>query len=242
MGELSAMQAFGNELIPRERFTSADFVALEYERLWPRVWQAACRLEEIPNPGDFMEYSIGDHSAFVTRTGTGEVRAFHNSCIHRGTRLASGCGSFRGEIRCPFHGWRFDGVSGSCVEVPYDEIDFIPKRAKTRSYPAIERNQMIWVWHHLQDGEPFYDVPEIAEFSDPDWLPIVVRTYEIRTCAQEMAENNVDYSHFKFVHGSPAVPEHSFYTDGVYKRAANEDETFVGGVTETGPPGVSSAA
>ena len=45
MGELSAMQAFGNELIPRERFTSVEFVALEYERLWPRVWQVACREE-----------------------------------------------------------------------------------------------------------------------------------------------------------------------------------------------------
>jgi len=145
MGELSAMQAFGNELIPRERFTSAEFVALEYERLWPRVWQVACRLEEIPNPGDFVEYTIGDHSAFVTRTASGDVRAFHNTCIHRGTRLASGCGSFRGEIRCPFHGWRWDldgtntyvvGSSPAWVIDPgpadRDHIDLVRRVGETR--------------------------------------------------------------------------------------------------------------
>src|SRR5262249_60135519 len=99
MGELSAMQAFGNELIPRERFTSVEFVALEYERLWPRVWQVACRLEEIPIPGDFVEYSIGDHSAFVTRTAAGDIRAFHNTCVHRGTPLAHGSGPVPGPTR-----------------------------------------------------------------------------------------------------------------------------------------------
>jgi nitrite reductase/ring-hydroxylating ferredoxin subunit len=106
--DLAALVAFGSDLIPRERFTSVDFLALEYERLWPRVWQVACRVEEIPEPGDFVEYVIGDRSSFVVRTGAGEVRAFHNTCIHRGTALASGCGRFRGEIRCPFHGWRWD--------------------------------------------------------------------------------------------------------------------------------------
>lgn len=124
MGEVDAMQAFGNALIPRERFTSTEFVALEYERLWPRVWQVACRVEEIPEPGDFVEYSIGDWSALVVRTASGEIRAHRNSCVHRGTQLASGCGSFRGEIRCPFHGWRWD-LEGANTHV-LDEHEFSP--------------------------------------------------------------------------------------------------------------------
>src|SRR5262249_17687712 len=136
MGELSAMQAFGNELIPRERFTSVEFVALEYERLWPGVWQVACRLEEIPDPGDFVEYSIGDQSAFVIRTGTGDVRAFQNTCIHRGTRLASGCGSFRGEIRCPFHGWRWD-LEGTNTYVQ-DPQEFPPTTPDEIRLPGVQ--------------------------------------------------------------------------------------------------------
>jgi phenylpropionate dioxygenase-like ring-hydroxylating dioxygenase large terminal subunit len=192
----------------------------------PNGWFVVAEAAELA-PGEVMPLYCFGRDLVLYRTAAGQPRVLDAHCPHLGAHLGVGGRVEDDTIRCPFHGWRFDGVSGSCVEVPYDEIDFIPKRARTRSYPAIERNQMIWVWHHLQDGEPFYDVPEIAEFSDPDWLPIVVRTYEIRTCAQELAENNVDYSHFKFVHGSPAVPENSFYTDGVYKRAANEDETFV---------------
>jgi phenylpropionate dioxygenase-like ring-hydroxylating dioxygenase large terminal subunit len=192
----------------------------------PNGWFVVAEAAELA-PGEVMPLYCFGRDLVLYRTAAGEPRVLDAHCPHLGAHLGVGGRVEDDSIRCPFHGWRFDGVSGSCVEVPYDEIDFIPKRAKARSYPTIERNQMIWVWHHLKDGEPFYEVPEIAEFSDPDWLPIVVRTYEIRTCAQEMAENNVDYSHFKFVHGAPAVPEHAFYTDGVYKRAANEDETFV---------------
>ena len=105
---LEHMMAFGSDVIPRERFTSVEFLELEYERLWGRVWQIACRLEEIPNPGDFVEYTIGDRSALVVRSSATEVHAFANTCPHRGTRLGDGCGSFRGEIRCRFHGWRWD--------------------------------------------------------------------------------------------------------------------------------------
>jgi nitrite reductase/ring-hydroxylating ferredoxin subunit len=105
---LEHMMAFGSDVIPRERFTSVEFLELEYERLWGRVWQIACRLEEIPNPGDFLEYTIGDRSALIVRSSAGELHAFANTCPHRGTRLGDGCGSFRGEIRCRFHGWRWD--------------------------------------------------------------------------------------------------------------------------------------
>ncbi len=42
--------------IPKERYYDPGFYALEAEQLWPRVWQMACRLEEIPGVGDFVEY------------------------------------------------------------------------------------------------------------------------------------------------------------------------------------------
>ncbi len=192
----------------------------------PNGWFVVAEARELA-AGEVMPLYVFGRHLVLFRTASGEPRAMDAHCPHLGAHIGIG-GRVEGEtIRCPFHGWAFDGESGRCVDVPYDDNDFIPKRAQTRSYPTIERNQMIWVWHHLQDGEPFYEVPEVPEFSDPEWTPIVVRTYEMRTCAQELAENNVDYSHFKYVHGTAAVPEHSFFTEGVYKRAANEDESFV---------------
>lgn len=102
------LQCVGREVIPLARFTSPVFLELEYERLWPRVWQVACRVEEVAGPGDFVEYTIGDRSAVVLRAASGELRAFQNTCPHRGTRLLDGCGRVAGEIRCRFHGWRWD--------------------------------------------------------------------------------------------------------------------------------------
>ena len=105
---MQTLMAFGSDTIPRERFTSPEFLALEYERLWPHVWQIACRVEEVAGPGDFVEYSIGAHSVFVVRGGDGRLRGFLNTCPHRGTRLAEGYGTFGAGIRCLFHGWGWD--------------------------------------------------------------------------------------------------------------------------------------
>jgi len=96
------------ERIPAQRYHDAEFFELERTRLWPRVWQMACRVEEIPDVGDYVEYTILDQSVIVVRTQTG-VKAFRNACRHRGVRLANGPGncSSKGFV-CPFHGWRFD--------------------------------------------------------------------------------------------------------------------------------------
>src|SRR5204863_8509093 len=76
--------------IPKARYFDPDFYAMEAELLWPRVWQMACRLEEIPNPHDFVEYEILDQSVIVLRTDDMGVRAFQNACRHRGVRVVAG--------------------------------------------------------------------------------------------------------------------------------------------------------
>ena len=110
-------------VIPKERYVSQEFFDLEMERLWPRVWQMACREEEVPEVGDFLEYTIGDESILVTRSRPDTIHAFYNTCPHRGTRLAAGVGNFAtGEIRCRYHAWRFE-LDGSNKEV-VDRFDF----------------------------------------------------------------------------------------------------------------------
>lgn len=101
------------ERVPSKRYYDPKFFAMEKEKLWPHIWQMACRLEEIPEVGDYVEYRILDKSVLVVRTKSG-VKAFHNVCRHRGLQLASGRGNceIQGFV-CPFHGWRWniDGVS-----------------------------------------------------------------------------------------------------------------------------------
>jgi len=95
------------------RYIDPRFARIEHERLWSRVWQAAARLDEIPQDGDFTTYNIGDQSVLLVRVDAATVKAYHNVCPHRGTALSDGCGKFEGgRIICPFHGWRWD-LSGN---------------------------------------------------------------------------------------------------------------------------------
>ena len=178
-------------------------------------------------PGEVMPlYLFARH---LVRFGTedGAPRLMDAHCPHLGAHLGVG-GRVRGDtIQCPFHGWRFQGDTGTCVEVPYDDVDFIPRKAHARAYPTIERNQMLWAWHHLEEGEPFYDVPVVPEFDDPEWSDMVVREFPVATCAQEMAENNYDTVHFQYVHGSEAIPAQDEFIDGYYKRTVSHEGAFL---------------
>lgn len=96
----------GDEDIPYERYTSKEFFDQEVEHLWPKTWQWACREEHIPEPGDYYVYDIGPYSVIVTRTQKGEIKAYRNSCMHRGTKLKPSFSSGSSDsIRCPYHGW-----------------------------------------------------------------------------------------------------------------------------------------
>ncbi|MCW1428992.1 aromatic ring-hydroxylating oxygenase subunit alpha [Novosphingobium sp. JCM 18896] len=112
-------------LIPAARYHDEDFYRLECERVWPHVWQMACRLEQIPNVGDWIEYSNVGKSVIVVRTKDG-VKAHQNHCRHRGVPIAGGAGNAEGQhahgncaksgFICPFHGWRWN-MEGECTFV-----------------------------------------------------------------------------------------------------------------------------
>jgi nitrite reductase/ring-hydroxylating ferredoxin subunit len=96
------------ERIPVKRYYDEEFFRLENERMWPRAWQMACRLEQIPEVGDFIEYDNLGKSVVVVRTRDG-VKAYHNACRHRGVKLAEGSGNCEtAGFTCPFHGWRWN--------------------------------------------------------------------------------------------------------------------------------------
>jgi phenylpropionate dioxygenase-like ring-hydroxylating dioxygenase large terminal subunit len=107
--------------VPVERYYDPEFYRLECELLWPRVWQMACRLEEIPQPGDFVAYENVGKSVVVVRVAPDRIKAYHNACRHRGVRLVEGHGSLRSGFICPFHGWCW-GLDGHNTHVLQPEL------------------------------------------------------------------------------------------------------------------------
>ena len=72
--------------IPFSHYTDRAFFDLEMQKMWRRVWQYACREEHVPEVGDYYVYDLGRSSLIMLRTQQG-LRAYHNSCLHRGTKL-----------------------------------------------------------------------------------------------------------------------------------------------------------
>jgi phenylpropionate dioxygenase-like ring-hydroxylating dioxygenase large terminal subunit len=111
----------GEQFVPKARYLDPEFQQLEVERLFGRTWLMACREEELPGVGSFVEYRISDRSILVVRESAESIRAYHNACRHRGTRLATGRGRV-GSIICPFHGWRWN-LDGS-IRLVLDPEEF----------------------------------------------------------------------------------------------------------------------
>jgi len=107
---------YGLAGIPRDRYLSYEFHRLEIEHVWSRTWQMACREEQLPEVGSHVVYDVGDLSLIVIRGHDGAIRAFHNSCLHRGTQLRAEAGRVD-RLRCPFHGFTWE-LDGTMCELP----------------------------------------------------------------------------------------------------------------------------
>ena len=85
--------------------------------MWPKVWQVACMVDHVAEPGDYFEYRCGPYGVLIVRGDDGVLRAFQNACRHRGNSLCVGSGSGLRELKCGYHGWTWD-LAGALKRVP----------------------------------------------------------------------------------------------------------------------------
>jgi phenylpropionate dioxygenase-like ring-hydroxylating dioxygenase large terminal subunit len=111
----------GSADVAKSRYTSPTFAALERQYVFNRTWQMACHETELPKAGSHVVFDMGDESLIVTRGSDGTIRAFHNACLHRGTKLRCEDGRVA-SFRCPFHGWTWS-IDGELTDMPC-EWDF----------------------------------------------------------------------------------------------------------------------
>jgi phenylpropionate dioxygenase-like ring-hydroxylating dioxygenase large terminal subunit len=110
--------------IPIERYTSDEFFELEMRHFWNKVWVMAGREEDIPNPGDYTTFDDLQAPVLLVRGTDGQVRAFYNSCQHRGAPVVRDPKGTARQLRCQYHSWTYEITHGTLVNVP-DERDFI---------------------------------------------------------------------------------------------------------------------
>jgi nitrite reductase/ring-hydroxylating ferredoxin subunit len=166
---LESPRFLGDADISIERYTSKAWHDQEVQRLWMRVWQMACREEEIARPGDYIIYEIAHLSFLVLRTKTGAIKAYPNACLHRGRKLKDYDGHCS-ELRCNFHGFAWDH-DGNLKDVPgrwdfphIDDAEFHLPEVRTGTWGGF-----VFI-NPDPHAEPLADfVREIAEQFDPVW-------------------------------------------------------------------------
>jgi phenylpropionate dioxygenase-like ring-hydroxylating dioxygenase large terminal subunit len=104
------------ETLPAWCYTSEAFYRREVEQIFLKVWNFVGRADRIPNPGDFFAFDFVGVPVVVLRDKQGEVRAFVNTCRHRGTQIMSGEGNCAA-LRCPYHSWTY-GLDGRLRGAP----------------------------------------------------------------------------------------------------------------------------
>jgi phenylpropionate dioxygenase-like ring-hydroxylating dioxygenase large terminal subunit len=81
-----------------------------------------------------------------------------------------------------------------------------------------EINGFIWIWYHPHRIQPQWDVQPLPEVADSAWTPFTRFEWNIYSSLENMADNNIDMSHFKFVHGAPTVPKYEVSFEGRLRR------------------------
>lgn len=108
---ISTEERLGTAPLDARRYYSREFFDLEIEKMWPRVWQYAVWSYDIPNVGDVAVYRNAGRSVLVVRQKDNSIKAFANSCLHRGRELCTKPVQHVNELKCPYHGftWSIDG-------------------------------------------------------------------------------------------------------------------------------------
>jgi choline monooxygenase len=229
-------------LIP-DAYTSADFHALERDAIFARSWVPVCVTAELAEPGSYVVVDVAGRSLLVCRNRAGELRAHHNVCRHRGTRLVE---NERGRVerffQCPYHAWAYD-LDGACLGTPlftpesgipddqrevfdmagvreFDKADYGLHSVRVDSWGCL-------VFVCLDPEGPSLahelgDLPErLAGYRLHEHRLLRRVEYEIEANWKLVAENFMEYYHLPWVHPglvkvSPMKAHHRWQGTGMY--------------------------
>jgi Rieske 2Fe-2S family protein len=172
------MQALRTRLrdhsLPQLFYTDADLFRMDMEAVFHREWLCVAAECEVSAPGQYVALDIGTSPILVIRDGEGELRAFHNSCRHRGSKVLDGsCGTAKGLV-CPYHRWTYR-LDGSLAWAAYMPADF--DKAQHGLIPIHVRAVGGTVFVCLADQAP--DIAPYADAMAPLLAPHALRTGKV---------------------------------------------------------------
>jgi Rieske 2Fe-2S family protein len=204
---MKARTSHGQHTLPGKYFTSVAIWDLEQGRIFGRSWLLAGHVSELPEDGSYFIYEIGNESIIVVRdVGIRTLRAFHNFCRHRGTRL---CTENRGRlgnvIRCSYHAWSY-GLDGVLRAAPnMQEVAGFDKTSWGLKPVALAEWRGFLFVNLAADPQPFGDALHVLTRKFEHWpLPELVsahqRVYEVQANWKLIFHNYSECYHCPTVH------------------------------------------
>ncbi|WP_106400760.1 Rieske 2Fe-2S domain-containing protein [Actinocorallia populi] len=167
---------------------------------YARGWHCLGLIEHF-NDGEPHAVEAFGTKLVVFADSNGRLNILDAYCRHMGGDLTQG--RVKGDaVACPFHDWRWGG-DGRCAGIPYARR--VPLRARTKSWPVLERNGQLYVWHDPQGNPPPPEVtiPVIEEYGSPEWTSFTWNRMLIEgSHCREIVDNVVDMAHFFYIHYS----------------------------------------
>lgn len=198
------------DLAPAEyRVAATDYTSIERHRRERALLLSSPQLvgyaSELPGPGAYCTKTVMGRSVLLTRTSDGSVMAFDNVCLHRQSRVATGCG-LASRFVCPYHAWTYDNT-GRLVGVPGRE-GFGSANVKSDALvklPAAEFAGFLWVG--LDPGASL-DVaahlgslaPELASWGIGEWSPLGEKVLDSPINWKLALDTFAENYHFATVH------------------------------------------
>lgn len=152
--------------------------------------------------GEVTNISVLGLNLAVFRDEKGEAHVLDAYCPHMGANIAVGGRVIGDCLECPFHGWQFRGADGKVTKIPY--ADKIPDMARVKSWPSMEINGWIYLWHHAEGIDPNWLPPELEEITKGTWQYSGRSEHHINSHIEEVPENGADVAHLYQVH-SPFI-------------------------------------
>ncbi|MDX2421056.1 MAG: aromatic ring-hydroxylating dioxygenase subunit alpha [Amphritea sp.] len=100
--------------LTREIYRDEEVYQQDLEQIWHKEWIFAGHTFEIEKSGEYLTIQVGDYPVVIVRDDQNNVRAFHNACRHRGSRVCSEAKGKTAKLVCPYHKWTF-GLDGKLL-------------------------------------------------------------------------------------------------------------------------------
>jgi phenylpropionate dioxygenase-like ring-hydroxylating dioxygenase large terminal subunit len=189
-------------------------MAQERDRIWFRTWQVAGVAQDVEEPGDFFVFDLEPESIIVSRTESGDLKAFYNTCQHRGAKLLLSDRGAMARYTCPYHGWTYNN-DGAIHHVP-DEDAFSRgapgKHLRLKELRVESWAGVIWV---CMDPE----APSLEDYLGPvismiePFRPKDMRLVEDQSCRLECNWKAVFDNFGELYHVEHIHPQHELIFD-----------------------------